>query len=166
MMCTRFAAEDVAAIVGVELDGLLRHHSGRESGRYAAKNSSGCCTCRHLSAAAIAAYEDRNLMVIDNLVAKSSAVRGPFSAAQTVRRIPRPKSFRNMRWGLDQVFDYLKFPILMKPAYGGGWKDATSATTPEEFFAAYDQTRMNDDGIGVRIELRYTYYRCYVLSAK
>ena len=37
----------------------------------------------------------------------------------------------------------------MKPAYGGGWKDVYKVDNPEEFFAAYDQTRdPDDDGAG------------------
>jgi hypothetical protein len=51
-------------------------------------------------------------------------------------------SFRNLRFvDWAKLFDYLKFPIFMKPAYGGGWKDVYKCDDPGEFFSAYDQSR-------------------------
>jgi hypothetical protein len=41
----------------------------------------------------------------------------------------------------NAVFDYLKFPIFLKPAYGGGWKDVYKVDGPGSFFAAYDASR-------------------------
>jgi len=35
----------------------------------------------------------------------------------------------------DEVFAYLGFPIFMKPAYGGGWKDVYKCDNQQEFFA-------------------------------
>ncbi len=74
------------------------------------------------------------------------------------------KSFRNMNWvDWNEVFAYLQFPIFMKPAYGGGWKDVHKCDNPPEFFAAYDQTRdlamMAQEAIDFEL-----YYRCYVLG--
>jgi len=51
------------------------------------------------------------------------------------------KSFRNMRFvEWDEVFRYLGFPVFLKPAYGGGWKDVYRCADATEFFASYDQT--------------------------
>ncbi|MBK9375672.1 MAG: hypothetical protein IPN03_18620 [Holophagales bacterium] len=33
----------------------------------------------------------------------------------------------------DEVFRYLGFPIFMKPAYGGGWKDVYKVHSREFF---------------------------------
>jgi biotin carboxylase len=105
----------------------------------------------------------------DNLVAKSVGVAVPRTVLLPHKQYPpntEAKSFRNMRWvDWDQVFDYIKFPIFMKPAYGGGWKDVYKCNNAEEFFAAYDQTRDLTMMAQEAIEFE-TYYRCYVLGRK
>ena len=66
-----------------------------------------------------------------------------------------------MNW--DEVFAYLGWPIFMKPAYGGGWKDVYKCDNPQEFFAAYDQTR--DLAMMAQEAIEFEpYYRCYVLG--
>lgn len=105
----------------------------------------------------------------DNLVAKSVNVAVPRTVLLPHKQYPantEAKSFRNMRWvNWDEVFDYIKFPIFMKPAYGGGWKDVYKCDNRQEFFAAYDQTRdltmMAQEAIDFD-----SYYRCYVLGRK
>jgi glutathione synthase/RimK-type ligase-like ATP-grasp enzyme len=76
------------------------------------------------------------------------------------------KSFRNMTlvdW--DEVFRYLGWPIFMKPAYGGGWKDVYKVHDADEFFAAYDKTR--DLAMMAQEAIEFTdYYRCYVVGRK
>jgi biotin carboxylase len=68
---------------------------------------------------------------------------------------------RFVKW--DDVFEYLGFPIFLKPAYGGGWKDVYKVDTPEELFSAYDQTR--DLTMMAQEAIEFTeYYRCYVLG--
>ena len=58
---------------------------------------------------------------------------------------------------------YLGFPIFMKPAYGGGWKDVYKCDDPQSFFEAYDQTR--DLTMMAQEAIDFTeYYRCYVLG--
>jgi hypothetical protein len=103
----------------------------------------------------------------DNLVAKAANVAVPRTVLLPHKQYPpntEAKSFRNMRWvNWDEVFDYLKFPIFMKPAYGGGWKDVYKVHNPEEFFAAYDQTRDLTMMAQEAIEFD-AYYRCYVLG--
>jgi hypothetical protein len=105
----------------------------------------------------------------DNLVAKAVDVAVPRTVLLPHKDYPpntEAKSFRNMRWvNWDEVFDFLKFPIFMKPAYGGGWKDVYKVHNPAEFFAAYDQTRdltmMAQEAIDFD-----SYFRCYVLGRK
>jgi hypothetical protein len=105
----------------------------------------------------------------DNLVAKSVGVAVPRTVLLPHKQYPpntEAKSFRNMKWvNWEEVFDYLKFPIFMKPAYGGGWKDVYKCNHREEFFAAYDQTRDLTMMAQEAIEFE-TYYRCYVLGRK
>jgi hypothetical protein len=103
----------------------------------------------------------------DNLVAKAVNVAVPRTVLLPHKEYPpntEAKSFRNMQWvKWDEVFDYLKFPIFMKPAYGGGWKDVYKVHNPEEFFAAYDQSRDLTMMAQEAIEFD-AYFRCYVLG--
>jgi hypothetical protein len=105
----------------------------------------------------------------DNLVAKAAGVAVPRTVLLPHKQYPpntEAKSFRNMRFvNWDEVFTYLGFPIFMKPAYGGGWKDVYKVHDPEEFFAAYDQTR--DLAMMAQEAIEFdAYYRCYVLGRK
>jgi hypothetical protein len=103
----------------------------------------------------------------DNLVAKAANVAVPRTVLLPHKHHPpntEAKSFRNMRhvdW--DEVFSYLGWPVFMKPAYGGGWKDVYKCDNREEFFAAYDQTRDLTMMAQEAIEFE-AYYRCYVLG--
>ncbi|HVS30491.1 MAG TPA: hypothetical protein VMS98_03455 [Thermoanaerobaculia bacterium] len=105
----------------------------------------------------------------DNLVAKAAGVAVPKTILLPHKQHPpntEAKSFRNMTWvNWDEVFTYLGFPIFMKPAYGGGWKDVYKIHNANEFFAAYDQTRDLTMMAQEAIEFE-TYYRCYVLGRK
>jgi len=105
----------------------------------------------------------------DNLVAKSAGVAVPRTILLPHKQYPpntEAKSFRNMQWvDWKQVFDYLQFPLFMKPAYGGGWKDVYKCDNADEFFAAYDQTRDLTMMAQEAIEFD-SYYRCYVLGRK
>ena len=106
---------------------------------------------------------------LDNLVAKAVDVAVPRTILLPHKHHPpntEDKSFRNMRWvNWEEVFDFLKFPIFMKPAYGGGWKDVYKCNNPQEFFAAYDQTRDLVMMAQEAIEFE-SYYRCYVIGRK
>lgn len=105
----------------------------------------------------------------DNLVAMKMGVAVPKTCLLPHKQHPpntKAKSFRNMRlvaW--DEVWNYLGFPIFMKPAYGGGWKDVYKCNNKAEFMAAYDQTRdltmMAQEAIDF-----VEYYRIYVLGRK
>jgi len=104
---------------------------------------------------------------IDNLIAKAFGVAVPRTVLLPHKQHPpntEPKSFRNMQlvnW--DEVFSHLGFPIFMKPANGGGWKDVYKCNDPDEFFSAYDQTRdllmMAQEAIDFE-----DYYRCFVIG--
>jgi len=105
----------------------------------------------------------------DNLVAKAVNVAVPRTVLLPHKQYPpntEAKSFRNMRFvNWDDVFKYLGWPVFMKPAYGGGWKDVYKVDNPQEFFAAYDQTRDLTMMAQEAIEFD-SYYRCYVLGRK
>jgi len=105
----------------------------------------------------------------DNLVAKAAGVAVPRTVLLPHKQYPpntEAKSFRNMKWvNWDEVFNYLDWPIFMKPAYGGGWKDVYKVHDPTEFFAAYDQTR--DLAMMAQEAIEFdAYFRCYVLGRK
>ena len=104
---------------------------------------------------------------LDNLIAKAAGVAVPRTMLLPHKEHPpetKSASFRNMRlvdW--EDVFGYLGFPIFMKPAYGGGWKDVYKCDTRDDFFAAYDQTR--DLCMMAQEAIDFTeYYRCYVIG--
>lgn len=103
----------------------------------------------------------------DNLVAKAAGVAVPKTVLLPHKQHPpntTAQSFRNMRWvNWDEVFDYLGWPMFMKPAYGGGWKDVYKVHDPAEFFAAYEQTRDLTMMAQEAIEFD-AYYRCYVVG--
>ncbi len=77
----------------------------------------------------------------------------------------RGESFRNLVFpiGWDRVFEFLGFPIFLKPALGGGWKNVTKVNDAEEFFAAYnksgDLTMLAQEAIAFD-----AYYRCYCIG--
>ena len=104
-----------------------------------------------------------------NIVAESVGVAPPRTVLLPHKQHPpgtEAKSFRNLRlidW--HEVFEYLRFPIFMKPAYGGGWKDVYKVHDPAEFLSAYDDTRdltmMAQEAIDFE-----EYYRIYVIGRK
>ena len=105
----------------------------------------------------------------DNYVAIGGGVAVPRTVLLPHKEHPpntTDKSFRNMRFvDWDEVFGYLGWPIFMKPAYGGGWKDVYKCDNSEEFFSAYDQTRDLVMMAQEAIEFE-SYWRCYVLGRK
>ncbi|MBV8364486.1 MAG: hypothetical protein JO193_07965, partial [Candidatus Eremiobacteraeota bacterium] len=103
----------------------------------------------------------------DNIVAAAVGVAVPKTVLLPHKDYPprtEAKSFRNLKavdW--DAVFEYLGFPIFMKPAYGGGWRDVHKCDDKESFFAAYAQTR--DLCMIAQEAIDFSsYYRCYVLG--
>jgi glutathione synthase/RimK-type ligase-like ATP-grasp enzyme len=105
----------------------------------------------------------------DNIVAMASGVAVPRTVLLPHKEHPpntTEKSFRNLDFvNWDEVFAYLGFPIFMKPAYGGGWKDVYKVNDREEFFAAYDKTK--DLTMMAQEAIEFTdYYRCYVVGRR
>jgi hypothetical protein len=103
----------------------------------------------------------------DNLVAAALDVAVPRTVLIPHKERPpntHATSFRNLRFvDWEEVFAYLGFPIFLKPAYGGGWKDVYRCEDPGAFFAAYDRTR--DLAMMAQEAIEFTeYYRLYVLG--
>jgi len=103
----------------------------------------------------------------DNLVAEGLGVSVPRTVLLPHKNHPpntTAQSFRNLRFvDWDDVFRYLGFPIFLKPAYGGGWKDVYCCPGRDSFFDAYDRTR--DLCMMAQEAIVFTeYYRCYVLG--
>ncbi len=105
----------------------------------------------------------------DNVVALAVDVAVPKTVLLPHKQHPpntTATSFRNMEFvDWDAVFSYLGFPIFLKPAYGGGWKDVYRCDDPAAFFTAYDGTR--DLAMMAQEAIAFTeYYRCYVVGRK
>jgi hypothetical protein len=103
----------------------------------------------------------------NNLVAESAGVSVPKTVLLPPKERPagtQAQSFRNMRFvEWDEVFAYLGFPIFMKPADGGGWRDVHKCDSAEAFFAAYDASR--DLCMMAQEAIAFTqYFRLYVLG--
>jgi glutathione synthase/RimK-type ligase-like ATP-grasp enzyme len=59
--------------------------------------------------------------------------------------IDKNRSLRNLEFPLswEAIFDYVKFPAVLKPADGGGWKDVSIVRSPEELMRAYDASGLH-----------------------
>jgi hypothetical protein len=77
------------------------------------------------------------------------------------------QSMRNLMYPLnwDEIFEYVGFPAFLKPHSGGGWKSVYKVESPEELFAAYDQTGELCMTLQQGIEFDL-YFRCYVVGQK
>jgi len=75
------------------------------------------------------------------------------------------QSVRNLEYPLDwdSIFDYVKFPAFLKPHDGGGWRDVFHVRNPDEFFAAYDQSRDLCMTLQAAVNFK-EYFRCYVIG--
>jgi len=75
------------------------------------------------------------------------------------------QSLRNLEFPLnwERIFEYVGFPAFLKPHDGGGWRDVFHVHNPEEFFAAYEQTR--DLCMTLQAAVNFNeYFRCYVVG--
>jgi glutathione synthase/RimK-type ligase-like ATP-grasp enzyme len=59
--------------------------------------------------------------------------------------IDKSKSLRNLEFPLSwqAIVDYVKFPAVLKPADGGGWRDVSIVKNEEELLRAYDASGLN-----------------------
>jgi hypothetical protein len=75
------------------------------------------------------------------------------------------RSMRNLRYPIDwpAVFEYIGFPAFLKPFDGGGWKNVFKVDSPEEFFAAYDQSDTLCMTLQRGVKFK-EYFRCYVVG--
>jgi glutathione synthase/RimK-type ligase-like ATP-grasp enzyme len=76
-------------------------------------------------------------------------------------------SFSNLAFPLSwqNIFDYLGFPVFMKPHAGGGWKSVFKVHNVDEFFNAYHQTGLLVMMAQEAIEFE-EYYRIYCIGRK
>ncbi|MDX2150479.1 MAG: hypothetical protein SFV54_07080 [Bryobacteraceae bacterium] len=75
------------------------------------------------------------------------------------------RSMRNLEYPLhwDDIFGYVGFPAFLKPYDGGGWRNVYRVNTPEEFFAAYNET--GDLCMTLQEGIEFSeYFRCYVVG--
>lgn len=105
---------------------------------------------------------------VSNHIAEAAGVAVPRTVLLPHHEHPpgtTAESFPNLLFPIDwtQVFSYLGFPIFMKPAHGGGWKDVYKVDNPEEFFAAHARTHTLTMIAQEAIEWS-EYYRCYCLG--
>ncbi len=105
---------------------------------------------------------------LDNVVARAAGVAVPKTVLLPHKMHPpntSSDSFTNLAFPIDWdgVFSHLGFPIFLKPADGGGWRDVYKVNDPAEFFRAYDQTHTLCMMAQEAIEFT-EYYRCYGLG--
>src|SRR3974390_368399 len=75
------------------------------------------------------------------------------------------RSMRNLEYPLDWdgIFAYVGFPAFLKPHDGGGGESVYKVDSPEEFFAAYDES--GDLCMTLQGAVRFQeYFRCYVIN--
>jgi len=75
------------------------------------------------------------------------------------------QSMRNLEYPLDWdgIFRYVGFPAFLKPHDGGGWKSVYKVNSPDELFAAYNES----DTLCMTLQAGVTfqeYFRCYVVD--
>ena len=77
------------------------------------------------------------------------------------------QSMRNLQFPLDWagIFDYVGFPAFLKPHDGGGWRNVYKVNSPDELFAAYDES--GDLCMTLQRAVRFQeYFRCYVIDRR
>ncbi|HLK69976.1 MAG TPA: hypothetical protein VKU19_41390 [Bryobacteraceae bacterium] len=75
------------------------------------------------------------------------------------------RSMRNLEYPLDWegIFRYVGFPAFLKPHDGGGWRNVYHVHSPEELFAAYDDS--GDLCMTLQGAVKFQeYFRCYVVN--
>jgi glutathione synthase/RimK-type ligase-like ATP-grasp enzyme len=78
------------------------------------------------------------------------------------------QSMRNLQFPLnwEEIFAYVGFPAFLKPfSSGGGWKSVYKVDSPEQFFAAYDETGSLCMILQTAVYFK-EYFRCYVVGGE
>ena len=76
-------------------------------------------------------------------------------------------SMRNLEYPLDWagIFNYVGFPAFLKPHDGGGWRNVYKVNSPEQLFAAYDES--GDLCMTLQRAVKFQeYFRCYVIDQR
>jgi hypothetical protein len=76
-------------------------------------------------------------------------------------------SFSNLKFPLswEEIFEYLGWPVFMKPHSGGGWKNVYKLHNMDEFFNAYKDT--GQLVMLLQEEIVFDeYFRCYCIDGK
>ncbi len=105
---------------------------------------------------------------LDNVLALAEGVAVPKTVLLPHKEHPpntSADSFTNLEYPVDwdRVFEHLGFPIYLKPAHGGGWKDVYKVNDRDSFFRAYDQTHTLTMMAQEAIEFT-EYFRCYCVG--
>ena len=77
------------------------------------------------------------------------------------------RSMRNLEYPLnwDEIFRYVGFPAFLKPHDGGGWKSVYKVDSPEELFAAYDESDQLCMTLQGAVKFQ-EYFRCYAIDRR
>ncbi len=68
-----------------------------------------------------------------------------------------------LNWGA--IFNYVGFPAFLKPHDGGGWKSVYKVDSPQEFFAAYDESGSLCMTLQGAVQFQ-EYFRCYAIDRR
>jgi glutathione synthase/RimK-type ligase-like ATP-grasp enzyme len=79
--------------------------------------------------------------------------------------IVKDRSLRNLEYPLNwqSIMDYVKFPAVLKPADGGGWKDVSIVRDERELLRAYDASGLNVMTLQEYIDFE-EYVRCICIG--
>lgn len=95
-------------------------------------------------------------VAVPNTVVLPHKMHPPGTTVQSMRNLIFP-----LNW--DEIFGYIGFPAFLKPFSGGGWKNVFMVNSPEEFFAAYEQTGTICMTLQSAVQFD-EYFRCYVIG--
>ena len=102
---------------------------------------------------------------IDNVIAQAAGVAVPRSIIlPSKEHTPNTSetTYRNLKYPIDweAAFDYIGFPAFLKPHDGGGWRGVSRVESPDELFAAYNDSGEDCMMLQEGIEFE-DYFRCY-----
>ena len=106
----------------------------------------------------------------NNIVARGVGVAVPRTVILPSNQHPpdtTSASMSNLEFPLDweEIFGHIGFPAYFKPYSGGGWKSVYRVTSPDEFFAAYQDSGQNV--MTLQEEIVFSeYFRCYAIGRK